>query len=117
MNTYTFKIGFKINDIISAVHCPLEGFLVSVDKTPEIKEVNERKELNVYVEDFLVNSSRYALSARFVCSVSDLLELLKPLDCEKDDARYVRASKMFSAMIPFEHDEVDSCVDLEVTDE
>nr|DAK00879.1 MAG TPA: hypothetical protein [Microviridae sp.] len=101
MNTYTFKIGFKVNDIISAVHCPLEGFLVSVDKTPEIKEVNERKQLNVYVEDYMCSDKDYALSSKFVCKVSDILDFLAPVGDEKDDERYIRAAKAFIQCIPY----------------
>ena len=101
MNSYTFKIGFKINDIISAVHCPLEGFLVSVDKTPEIKEVNERKQLNVYVEDYMCSDKEYALSSQFVCTISDILDFLAPVGDEKDDERYIRAAKRFIQFIPY----------------
>lgn len=104
MNTYTFKIGFKVNDIISAVHCPLEGFLVSVDKTPEIKEVNERKQLNVYVEDYMCSTCEYAISSQYVCKVSDLFEILAPVSDEKDDDRYIRASKAFISLIPYVDD-------------
>lgn len=117
MHTYTFKIGFKVNDIISAVHCPLEGFLVSVDKTPEIKEVNDRKQLNVYVEDFMLSSDKYALSALYVCSVSDLLEMLKPVGDEKDDERYIRASKAFIQCIPYLSDDDLTFSTMEVKDE
>lgn len=108
MNTYTFKIGFKINDIISAVHCPLEGFLVSVDKTPEIKEVNERKQLNVYVEDYMCSTCEYAISSQYVCKVSDVFDLLAPVGDEKDDERYVRASKAFISLIPYLDDYKDN---------
>lgn len=101
MNTFTFKIGFRVNDIITAVHCPLEGFVVSVDKTSEIKEVNERKPLMIFVEDYLCSTKVYAISSVFVCSVSDLLNLLTPLDGEKDEARYLRVSKEFSSLIPY----------------
>ena len=117
MNTYTFKIGFKVNDIISAVHCPLEGFLVSVDKTPEIKEVNERKELNVYVEDYMCSSDKYALSAQFVCTISDILKFLSPVGDEKDDDRYIRASKSFISCIPYISDDDLTFETLEVKDE
>lgn len=117
MNTYTFKIGFKVNDIISAVHCPLEGFLISVAKTPEIKEVNERKELNVYVEDYMCSSDKYALSAQYVCSVSDLLEILKPVGDEKDDERYIRAAKSFIKCIPYLSDDDLTFATMEVKDE
>ena len=101
MNTYTFKIGFKVNNIISAVHCPLEGFLVSVDKTPEIKVVNEHTELNVYVEDYMCSAKEYALSALYVCKISDILDFLTPVGDEKDDDRYIRAAKAFIKLIPY----------------
>lgn len=101
MNSYTFKVGFAINNIITAVNCPLEGFVVSVDKTVEIKDVNERKELYVYVEDYMSSSTHYALSAQYVCSVSDMLEFLKPVGDENDEARYMRAAKEFSKLIPY----------------
>lgn len=117
MNTYTFKIGFKVNDIISAVHCPLEGFLVSVDKTPEIKEVNERKELNVYIEDYMCSSDRYALSAQYLCKISDILDILVPVGDEKDDERYIRAAKSFIKVIPYFSDDDLTFTTMEVKDE
>ena len=117
MNAYTFKIGFKVNDIISAVHCPLEGFLVSVDKTPEIKEVNERKQLNVYIEDYMCSTDKYALSAQYVCSVSDLLNVLKPVGDEKDDDRYIRVAKLFINRIPYISDDDLTFESLEVKSE
>lgn len=117
MNTFTFKVGFKINNIITAVHCPLEGFIVSVDKTAEIKDVNERKELYVYIEDYMSSSTHYALSAQYVCSISDLLELLKPVGDEKDDLRYLRAAKEFSKLIPYLSDNDLTSEFMEVKDE
>lgn len=117
MNTYTFKIGFKVNDILTVVHCPLEGFLVSVDKTPEIKEVNKRKELSVYVEDYMCSSNRYALSSQYVCKISDVLDILAPVGDEKDDERYIRAAKAFIHFIPYLSDEDLTFTTLEVKDE
>lgn len=114
MNTFTFKVGFKINDIITAVHCPLEGFIVSVDKTAEIKDVNERKELFVYVEDYMRSSTQYALSAQCVCSISDLLDFLRPVGDEKDEVRYNRAAKEFSKLIPYLADDDLTSVYMEV---
>lgn len=117
MNTYTFKIGFKVNDIITAVHCPVEGFLVSVDKTLEIKEVNDRKELYVYVEDYMCSSDKYALSAQYVCRISDIFEFLSPVGDEKDDDRYIRASKSFIKCIPYSSDDDLTFTTMEVKDE
>ena len=117
MNTFTFKVGFEINNIITAVHCPLEGFIVSVDKTSEIKEVNERKELYVYAEDYMSSSTHYALSAQYVCSVSDLLKVLEPVGDEKDEMRYARAAKEFSKFIPYLADDDLTFEFMEVKDE
>lgn len=102
MNTYTFKIGFKVNDILTAVNCPLEAFIVSVDKTAEIKEANERKGLSIYIEDYMCSDKEYALSAQYMCSMSELLQILNPIDDdEKDEDRYARAAKEFCAFIPY----------------
>ena len=117
MNTFTFKVGFKINNIITAVNCPLEGFVVSVDKTAEIKEVNERKELYIYAEDYMSSSTHYALSAQYVCRVSDLLDVLKPVGDEKDEARYTRAAKESSKFIPYIADDDSTSEFMEVKDE
>ena len=117
MDTYTFKIGFKVNDIISAVHCPLEGFLVSVDKTPEIKEVNERKQLNVYVEHYMCSSDKYSLSSQYVCKISDVFDFLTPVGDEKDDERYIRAAKSFVKCIPYLSDDDLTFTTLEVKED
>lgn len=117
MNTYTFKVGFAINNIITAVNCPLECFVVSVDKTAEIKEVNERKELYIYVEDYMSSSTHYALSAQYVCTVSDLLDILRPVGDEKDEVRYIRVAKEFYKLIPYSIDDDLTSEFMEVKDE
>lgn len=102
MNTYTFKIGIAVNKIITALNCPLEAFVVSVAKTKELIEADERAHFKVYVEDFMCSSKEYALSAQYCCELADLINALKPLSEDEEEViTYERAAKWFLAQIPY----------------
>ena len=105
MNTYTFKIGIAVNKIVTALNCPLEAFIVSVSKTKELIEADERAHFKVYVEDYLCSSKEYALSAQYCCELSDLINALKPLSEDEEEVKtYERAAKWFSLQIPYLND-------------